>query len=676
MIAGLQVKKAIKVIAAILTLFLTLFLSYYNFGNDGYGNAYYTAAIKSMTLSWHNFFFVSFDPGGFVSVDKPPVALWIQVIFVKIFGLHTWSIMLPEALAAVASVAIVYYLVEKSFGFVAGITAASMLACTPIFIAASRSNDPDAILAFILILSAWAVLVAAERGSILNLILAAILIGIGFNTKMLAAFLIVPAFGATYLLSNTQKLPIKLIHLALATVMLLVVSFSWVTAVDLTPAAQRPYVGSSSTNSEFNLVFGYNGLNRVFGNPPNNTATSTASDISKRSIGLQDIGINNRQNVTANSTSERSFGFQDQDANSGQSGTASTDVPPGPFRLFDPFLVGQISWFIPLALLGAICALFYIKTLETAERRRKYTALMLWGGWAIVMLIFFSVCHSLTHRYYLNIVAPGVAALAGIGFSSLIKLVTRRQLKALLLPVALLLSAVLQIMILSKYPSWKTVLSPALWVCIAGALVLMLILFINKILHFGFIKPIAIILSVGCLALLMLAPFVWSFTTVIGHDSGGDAHAGPELLGRDGFPSDPPAMKTILNDLKFKGSDPKIPSYYQALSEYLVRHEGDAKYLMAVPDAALAEDMIIETDKPVMAIGGFSGSNPILTLDGFKNLVASGEIKYLLNGPGIKLGKNSTIIKWAVFNSKKIPLSVYDKNAEYDTENYSLYLLR
>ena len=164
MVANLQVKKAIKVTAAVLILLLTLFLSYYNFGNDGYGNAYYTAAIKSMTLSWHNFFFVSFDPGGFVSVDKPPVALWLQVIFVKLFGFHTWSIMLPEALAAVAAVAIVYHLVEKNFGFIAGITAACMLAITPIFIAASRSNNPDAILVFILILSAWAVLVAAERG--------------------------------------------------------------------------------------------------------------------------------------------------------------------------------------------------------------------------------------------------------------------------------------------------------------------------------------------------------------------------------------------------------------------------------------------------------------------------------------------------------------------------------
>src|SRR5208283_4462559 len=146
--------------------------------------------------------------------------------------------------------------------------------------------------------------------------------------------------------------------------------------------------------------------------------------------------------------------------------------------------------------------------------------------------------------------------------------------------------------------------------------------------------------------LLMFAPFVWSFTTVIGHDSGGDAHAGPELLGRDGFPSDPPAMKTILNDLKFKGSDPKIPSYYQALSEYLVRHRGDAKYIVAVPKASLAEDVIIETGKPVITIGGFSGENPILTLDEFRNLVESGEVKYMLNEPDLKLGTNSTIMKW------------------------------
>ena len=497
MIAGLRVKKAVKATAVILTLLLTLFLSYYNFGNDGYGNAYYTAAIKSMTLSWHNLFFVSFDPGGFVSVDKPPVALWLQVIFVKLFGFHTWSIMLPEAFAAVASVAIVYHLVEKSFGFIAGITAACTLACTPIFIAASRSNNPDAILVFVLILSAWALLVAAERGSLLHLLLAAILIGVGFNTKWLAAFLIVPVFIATYFLSNTQKLFITLIHLALAAVMLSLVSFSWAAVVDLTPAAQRPYVGSSSTNSEFNLIFGYNGLNEVFGSPQNNKVISTADSISKRSISFQNEDINNGQSGTADSISKRSIGFQNEDINNGQSGTANVDDPPGAFRMFNPFLAGQISWFIPLAMFGAIGALFYIKILEKPERRRKYIALMLWGGWTIFLVVFFSVFRSLTHRYYLNIVAPAIAALAGIGFSSLLNLPTRGQLKALLLPVTLLLSAMLQIMILTKYPSWKTALSPALWVCIVAALVLMLILFINRILRFSFIRPIAVVLQRG-----------------------------------------------------------------------------------------------------------------------------------------------------------------------------------
>ena len=158
--------------------------------------------------------------------------------------------------------------------------------------------------------------------------------------------------------------------------------------------------------------------------------------ILKRSIGLQDQDINNGQNVTANSISERSTSFQAPDTNRGRSGTASADDPPGAFRLFDAFLAGQISWFIPLALFGAIGALFYIKTLEAPDRRRKYIALMLWGGWTIFLVVFFSVFRSMTHRYYLNIVAPGVAALAGIGFSSWLKLTTRWQLKALLLPVA------------------------------------------------------------------------------------------------------------------------------------------------------------------------------------------------------------------------------------------------
>jgi 4-amino-4-deoxy-L-arabinose transferase-like glycosyltransferase len=644
------IKKIFKVTALPLTLLMTLFLTYYNFGNDGYGNAYYTAAIKSMTLSWHNFFFVSFDPGGFVSVDKPPVALWLQVVFAKVFGFHTWSIMLPEALAAVASVAIVYYLVKMSFGFVAGITAAVALACTPIFIAASRSNNPDAILALVLILSAWALLVAAERGSLMHLILAAALIGIGFNTKMLVAFSIVPGFVATYFIANTPKLFKTMVYLAIATVVLIVVSFEWIAAVDLTPPTQRPYVGSSATNSEFNLALGYNGFNRVFGN----TKTSPKACVAAKPSGIQDEDISNPVPVASPNAND----------------------PPGPFRMFNSLLVGQISWFIPLALLGAMGALFYIKPLEKPERRRKYIALMLWGGWAIVLLVFFSVYRSLTHRYYLNILAPGIAALAGIGFSCLLQLTLRRGFKTFLLPATLLISAGLQIMILLNYPAWMPFLLPVLCVCIALAVVLTLILFIDIFSHPSFFKPLSFGLSVGCIAMLLVAPSIWSSTTVIGHVSGGDPYAGPELLAKAGSAPIPPDLETILTRLKFNGSDPILPSYYQALSKYLLQHQHEATYIAAVPDAALAENIIIKTGAPVIVIGGFNGANPILTLEEFVNLVQSGQVKYFLNGPDIKYGANADIVNWVVSHSKKIALQVYDKNAKKNTQPYTLYLLR
>jgi 4-amino-4-deoxy-L-arabinose transferase-like glycosyltransferase len=647
---NVQVKKAIKGMAFVLTLLLTLLLSYYNFGNDGRGNPYYIAAIKSMTLNWHNFFFVSFDPGGFVSVDKPPVALWLQVIFVKVMGFHTWSIMLPEALAALASVAIVYHLVKKSFDFIAAITAAAVLACTPIFIAASRSNDADAILAFVLILSAWALIVAVERGSLKHLVLAAVFIGIGFNTKMLVAFLIVPVFIATYFLSNAQKFSTRIIHLAIAAVVLCVVSFSWIAVVDLTPATQRPYVGSSLKNSEFDLAFGYNGFKRIFLNTKTNDVAK-AADITS---GIQEENI-----ITITE----------------QDGSGNAKDSPGPFRMFNPFLAGQISWFIPLALLGGIGALFYIRTLEKLDKRQKYIALVLWGGWAVFMLVFFSFYRNLTHRYYLNIVAPGIAALAGIGFSCLLKLYTRRGFKAFLLPVALLLSAVLQIMILSNYPSWKTLLMPVLWVCMVAALVLTLMPFINKYFRPAFIQPLSIFLSIGCIAMLLLIPSFWSFTTVIGHVNGEDAHAGPELLGSVDLVAKLPDMQTILKDLKFNASDPITPPYYQELSEYLLQHQGSAKYIVAVPNATMAENIIIDTGKPVIAIGGFSGENPILTLTEFKNLIQSGKVKYFLNGSDINYGPNSKIITWVVSNSKMIDLHIYDIKAEYNTIHDSLFLM-
>ena len=232
-------------------------------GQEGYANTYYAAGVKSMLTSWHNFFFVSFDAGGFVSLDKPPLGFWIQAASAKLFGFSGVSLLLPEVVAGVLSVALLYHLVARAHGAVAGLLAALLLAVTPISAIIDRNNTIDSLLIFTLLLGVWAVSLATERGHLRWLLLAALLVGLGFNIKMLQAYLVVPGFALLYLLGARLPLRTRLLHLLLAGVVLLVVSFCWVVAVDVTPASLRPFVSDSGTNSELSLVFGYNGLGRL-----------------------------------------------------------------------------------------------------------------------------------------------------------------------------------------------------------------------------------------------------------------------------------------------------------------------------------------------------------------------------------------------------------------------------
>src|SRR6267142_4993415 len=167
---------------------------------NGFGNEYYTASVRSMSLSWHNFFYNSFDPAGFISVDKPPLALWLQVASVKLFGFHALSVLIPQALEGAAAVALLYHLVQRRFGAAAGLLAALFLALTPVSVAIDRSSNTDSCLVLVLLLAAWALTLAAERGSLPLLALAVALVGLGFNVKMLAAFVVLPAFALVYAL--------------------------------------------------------------------------------------------------------------------------------------------------------------------------------------------------------------------------------------------------------------------------------------------------------------------------------------------------------------------------------------------------------------------------------------------------------------------------------------------
>jgi 4-amino-4-deoxy-L-arabinose transferase-like glycosyltransferase len=180
-------------IILVLIMALTGFLTFYSIGKEGYSNEYYAAAVKSMLTSWHNFFFASFDAGGYVTVDKPALGLWLQAASAKIFGFHGWSIILPEALSAVVSIALVFHIVKRSFGKAAGIVAAFVLGLTPILIAVSRTNNLDASLIMVLLFATWSLIVASERGSLKLLMLSMVLVGIGFNIKMLQAFMVLPA---------------------------------------------------------------------------------------------------------------------------------------------------------------------------------------------------------------------------------------------------------------------------------------------------------------------------------------------------------------------------------------------------------------------------------------------------------------------------------------------------
>ena len=243
---------------------LTAFLTFFKIGQQGEGNEYYTAAVQSMLTSWHNFFFISFDPAGFISVDKPALGLWLQCLSALVFGVHGWSVILPETICSAISVAVLYQFVKRRFGFAASLLSGLFLALSPIFIAVGRTNNLDSSLVMVCLLALWALDAAAERGSLKLLLLSAALVGLAFNIKMLQAFLIVPAMAAAYLFTAGISLKKRLAHLCAALAVLMAVSFCWVAAVDLTPVQDRPYVGSSTGNSALELALYYNGLDRVF----------------------------------------------------------------------------------------------------------------------------------------------------------------------------------------------------------------------------------------------------------------------------------------------------------------------------------------------------------------------------------------------------------------------------
>ena len=240
-------------------------LNVHRLSQNGYSNIFYSAGVKSMLRSWHNFVFVSFDPGGLISVDKPPLALWVQVASAKLFGFSPLSLLLPEAIFGVLAVALMYLLLARRLGPLAAFAGALTLAVFPSFVAVSRDNGVDPLLILLMVLACELGLRAAESGRWRWLISCGVVIGLAFNTKTLAAYLVVPGIALAFLVCAPGSLLRRLGQLAVAGLAMLVISFAWIAVVDSVAASQRPYVGSSTNNSEVGLTFEYNGVGRVGG---------------------------------------------------------------------------------------------------------------------------------------------------------------------------------------------------------------------------------------------------------------------------------------------------------------------------------------------------------------------------------------------------------------------------
>ncbi|MCC3376399.1 glycosyltransferase family 39 protein [Cohnella sp. REN36] len=714
---------------------LSAFLNAYNIWRDQTGNAYYTAAVTSMLQNFHAFFYASLDSVGFVTVDKPPVTFWVQTLSAYLFGVHGWSVILPQALAGIGSVLLLYAMVRPAYGRTAARLAALAMACMPIAVAVARTNNVDALLVFTLLLGAWMLLRGAPAGKWGWALGAFATVGVAFNEKMLQSYMVLPAFYLFYVLAYRLPRKTKAAVLCAATVIMIVLSLSWALAVDVTSKDSRPYIGSSQTNSVLELAFGYNGISRLTGNgsgvpgggnrggggwpiggmSEDGRGSARFTDGQGRG-GERGAGFGDRQgradaqngavapngSWSGNGSAQVAAGQQPdtppaaddgsgaagsgalpdggQPGDGGMNGGFPGGAPPnfgsaggargggaggafnngaiGPLRLFQSALSGQISWLLPFALLSAVGLLLGIRRRQPLTDKERMT--LFWLAWLLPGMAFFSVA-GFFHSYYLIMIAPPIAALFGGGWTELAERHrAKRDWTAYLFPAAIAVAAAFQLYILAPYASqigrgWLVAVG-LLGVGAAAALTA------------PAVKAPVFRVAVACaLAGLLIAPLYWSATPLLYGGNSMIPSAGPDLngsanRGMGGFDGANGGTLPAFAAGQGPGGEGEAGGVDEALYAYLTENNTGEPYLFATPNVNTAETYIIKTGKAVMAMGGFSGSDPILTVDKMKQLVADGKVKYfLLSGGGFGGGRggSSEVTAWIQENGKLIDSSAW-----------------
>ncbi|MGW7200186.1 ArnT family glycosyltransferase [Streptomyces chryseus] len=643
-------------------LLATALFYLWNLSSSGYANSFYSAAVQAGGESWKAFFFGSSDAANSITVDKPPAALWPMALSVRLFGLGSWQILVPEVLMGVGTVAVLYAAVRRRFSPAAGLIAGAVLALTPVAALMFRFNNPDALLALLMTVTVYCVLRALEGARTTWLVWAGVAVGFAFLTKTLQAFLILPPLAVLYAVCAPASVRRRLGQLALAGLAAVVAGGWWVAVVELWPAASRPYVGGSQTNSFLELTFGYNGLGRINGEEAGSVGGG------------------------------RGGGW-------GESGLG---------RMFSTSIGGQISWLLPAALILLVAGLVVTWRAGRADTARA--AFVAWGGSLLMTAAVFSFMAGIFHEYYTVALAPYIAALIGMGTTALWE--ERRSLLAAgTLAATAAVTSGWAYVLLGRTPDYLPWLRWAVLGCgLVAALGLVLAGRADRRIALG-------AAGLGLVAALA-GPSAYAASTVGSPHTGSIVTAGPASArggpgggGRPGGPGDdgtgerlaggagqPPAGAGRAGGRPGgpQGAPPAgtapggapgaavreggrggagglggLLGGRSVGSEAEARISADADeytWAAAAIGSQNAASYQLATGKPVMAIGGFNGSDPSPTPAAFKAYVAKGAIHWFVasgdgggqGGPG---GGNAEIATWVEAHFTKVTVdgtTLYD----------------
>ncbi|MCB9135303.1 MAG: glycosyltransferase family 39 protein [Anaerolineales bacterium] len=671
----------------ILLMLTSLALHLANLDALGNANAYYTAAVKSMLQSWHNFFYVAAEPGGSVTVDKPPLGLWIEAAFAFVLGVSGFTVSLPNILAGVFSIPLLYTMVKKYMGALAGLLAALVMTFTPIFVATNRNNTMDGLLVFFLLLAAWAFIRATETGKARWVMLGAFIVGLGFNIKMLQAFLPLPAFYILYFFGSKEGWLRKIINLGLATLLLVIVSLSWAVAVDLVPADQRPFIGSSGDNTVMGLILGHNGTERLFGGFGNRAATAPSDG--------------NQPNQNPASGQNTPGGFNGPQPDNTPFNPPSGNPPQQAFDACTGQTLGESCTFdLPRQTITGSCISAPNQTQLVCAPQGQTTQQLLppngpdggpndngpsapndGGGTPFSqetgspgIFRFFVAPLSKQMSWLLPFALLSLLALAFAGkvrfplesgahkglllwggwlmtclvFLSAVSGIFHAYYTIMLAPAlgAVVGMGVAQLWRWGQEHVWAGIvfgaatLATLIFQALAltqygvgnGTLLIPGILFVTGLILFPKMRRTAYITL--CAAMLVI-PIYWTAQTVF--------NPANNAL--------PTAYKGPTADPRTRPNGPANGNDY-ALLTYLEASTASMKYLVAVPSSQVGATMVIATGRPVLYMGGFSGGDAVVSADDLAALVANGDLRFVYYGGG---GNPNGIANWLQTSCTVVP---------------------